>query len=230
VRWLPEKNSEAWLADLHKFESEPVETKSVPAKAAEDGQSLAALAAASRRARPPGANEHRDLSELLDRTPHGYERWQNTYCSAGYCFDLSVAVPEQTKVADRTDSTVLLLSGSGERTITVAVGPMLDRQSEGLDEEELLHQQTTRFIANNLWFAGNSGVKLNFERSTVQDRPAAFSDFTATARNLKPIRGRLVMVIGPYGRLTPVSCSYSVEQQEALDAICQTVTASVRIR
>jgi hypothetical protein len=63
----------------------------------------------------------------------------------------------------------------------------------------------------------------------VHDRPAAFSDFTSTARDLTPIRGRLVMVIGPYDRLTPVTCSYAAAQQDALDSICQTVAGSIVI-
>lgn len=138
-------------------------------------------------------------------------------------------MPEQTREVERRDGTVLLLSGSGERTVTVAVGPMLDLQYEGLSEDELLKQQTTRFVANYLWFTGSSGRKLNFESSSLQDRPAAFSDFTATARDLAPIRGRLVMVIGPYGRLAPLTCSYAIAQQQALDAICQTVAGSVVI-
>ncbi|MFZ0957351.1 MAG: hypothetical protein WAN60_13475, partial [Candidatus Sulfotelmatobacter sp.] len=125
--------------------------------------------------------------------------------------------------------TTLLLSGSGERTVTVAVGPVLDRQYQGLNADELLQQQTARFIANELWFAGRSGQQLNSEISNVRDRPAAFSDFTATARDLTPIRGRLVMVIGPYDRLAPVTCSYAAAEQQALDAICQTVTGSVVI-
>ena len=131
---------------------------------------------------------------------------------------------------ERTDTTVLLLSGSGENTVTVAVGPMLDRQYEGLNEEELLKQQTSRFVANYLWFTGNAGMKVNFESASVKDRPAAFSDFTARGRDLTPIRGRLVMVIGPYGRLVPVTCSYAVAQQRTLGAVCQTVTESVIIR
>jgi hypothetical protein len=42
--------------------------------------------------------------------------------------------------------------------------------------------------------------------------------------------GRLVMVIGPYDRLTTVTCSYATAQQSGLDGICQTVAASVVIR
>jgi len=229
VRWLPASNSEAWLAELHKFEREPArEVK--PVLSSGDAGSLAALAAASRRAKSgTEAYEHKELSDLLDRPPRGFERWQRSYCSGAYCFDLSIVVPEHTKVADHTDATTLLLNGSGERTITVAVGPVLDRQSSDLSEEDLLRQQTSRFVANYLWFAGGSGKKLNFESSSVQDRPAAFSDFTATGRDLTPIRGRLVMVIGPYDRLATVTCSYSAAQQEALDAICQTVAGSVVI-
>jgi len=231
VRWLPEKNSEEWLAALHKFESEPPEkVAQAPSSSAEAAPSLADLAAASRRKPATGVSEHNELSDLLDRAPSGFERWQRSYCSGVYCFELSIAVPEQTRVVDRTDTTVLLLSGSGEKTVTVAVGPVLDRQYQGLDEEELLQQQTTRFVGNYLWFAGRPGQKLNFERSSLHDRPAAFSDFTATARDLTPIRGRLVMVIGPYDRLVPVTCSYAAAQQDALDAICQTVAGSVVIR
>lgn len=230
VRWLPEKNSEAWLAELHKFESEPPEKVKAPSSSnAESGLSLADLAAASRLKPTAGASDRDEISDSLDRAPRGFERWQRSYCSSAYCFELSLAVPEQTRVVDRAQTTTLLLSGSGERTVTVAVGPVLDRQYQGLNSDELLQQQTARFIANELWFAGRSGQQLNSEISSVKDRPAAFSDFTATARDLTPIRGRLVMVIGPYDRLAPVTCSYAAAEQQALDAICQTVTGSVVI-
>jgi len=241
LRWLPAKNSEAWLAELHKFEDEPAaEVNPIPSSgpptagrptiSAQSGPSLADVAAASRQNKPHAeAHEATDLSDLLDPAPRGFERWQRSYCRGAYCFDLSIAVPEQTKIADRTDTTVLLLSGSGERTITVAVGPVLDPQRASLNDEELLQQQTARFVANDLWFAAGSGTKLNCENSRVHDRPAAFSDFTSTARDLTPIRGRLVMVIGPYDRLTPVTCSYAAAQQDALDSICQTVAGSIVI-
>ena len=128
MRWLPEGNSEAWLAELHKFESErAAEIKSISSTGAGTEPSLADLAAASRRAKAgTEANKHQDLSESLNRAPRGFEWWQNSYCSGGYCFDLSIAVPAQIRVAERSDGTVLLLTGSGERTITVAVGPVLD--------------------------------------------------------------------------------------------------------
>jgi hypothetical protein len=213
LRWLPEKDSEAWLAELHKFENDFVEIAAV-------------------RPNQPHTETHEaeSLSDLLDRAPRGFERWQRNFCRGAYCFELSIAVPEQTKVAESTDTTALLLSGSGDRTITVAVGPVLDPRRASLNDEELLQQQTSRFVANYLWFAGDSGTRLNFESDRVHDRPAAFSDFTSTARDLIPIRGRLVMVIGPYDRLMTVTCSYAAAQQNALDAICQTVAASVVIR
>jgi len=66
--------------------------------------------------------------------------------------------------------------------------------------------------------------------STVHDRPTALSDFMVTARDLTPIRGRLVLVLAPYERLIPVTCSYPASQREAPDAICQTITGSVVLR
>jgi hypothetical protein len=74
------------------------------------------------------------------------------------------------------------------------------------------------------------GQKLNFESDNLRDRPAAFSDFSASSRDLTPIQGRLVMVMTPYDRSMPVACSYPTAQQEKLGAICQTVTASIVIR
>jgi hypothetical protein len=38
------------------------------------------------------------------------------------------------------------------------------------------------------------------------------------------------MVVGPYDRLTTVTCSYAAAERSALDGICQTVAASVVIR
>jgi hypothetical protein len=146
------------------------------------------------------------------------------------CFELSIAVPEGAQVVDRTDGTVLLLSGSGENTVSVAVGPMLDRQYEGLTDAELLKQQTARFLASDLWFAGSAGRDLSFASDTLDSRPAGFRDFTTKARDLTPLRGRLVMVLAPYGRLAPVSCAHPASAQATLDAICQTVTGSIVIR
>jgi hypothetical protein len=230
VRWLPERNSDAWLADLHRFESSAGEITPSPSQPSGTENPLVALAAASRKKESAEIAEHRELSDLLDRTPKGFERWQKNYCSGLYCFELSIAVPSGTRVADSTESTVLLLGGPAERTIAVAVGPMLDQQVSGLADEDLLRQQTSRFVANNLWFAAGVGQPINFSIENLNDRPAGVSDFTSKARDLTPIRGRLAMVIAPYRRLAPVACSYAEADQQELDAICQSVTESVVLR
>jgi hypothetical protein len=208
VRWLPEKGSEAWLAALHKFETEPVEGRAV-------------LSGHKPTVEPT------ELSELVDRPPRGFQRWSKNLCSNAYCFALSLAVPERIVIAENTDTTALLLSGSGGSTVSIAVGPALDRQSQNLSDEELLEQQSRRFVANYLWFAGGDGQALNLEIGSVHDRPAAFRDFIAVARDLKPIRGRLVMVIGPYNRLIPVTCSFTNATLTPVDSVCQTVTGSI---
>jgi hypothetical protein len=230
VRWLPEENSESWLADLHRFESSAGEITPSTPQSPQTENPLVALAAASRKKETAETAEHRELSDLLDRTPKGFERWQKDYCSGLYCFELSIAVPAGTTVADSTESTVLLLGGPTGHTITVAVGPMLDQQASGLADEDLLRQQTSRFVANNLWFAAGAGQPINFSIENLSDRPAGVSDFTSKARDLTPIRGRLAMVIAPYRRLAPVACSYAEAQRQESDAICQSVTESVVIR
>jgi hypothetical protein len=208
VRWLPLQGSEAWLAALHNFETQPIGGTPAP---------------------PPkkATIEPTELSDLLQITPRGFQRWSKSFCSNAYCFELSLALPERTTVAENTDATVLLLSSAGGNTISIAVGPVLDRQYQSLNDEELLQQQSQRFVANYLWSAGGQGRPLNLEIGTAHDRPAAFRDFTAIGRDLKPIRGRLVMVMGPYDRLVPVTCSYANAVQTSLDSVCQTVTGSV---
>ncbi len=213
LRWLPEEYSEGWLAALHAFETSP-------------DQPVARAVAAAR------TREHaqsREISDVLDRTPRGFEHWAKSFCNGQLCFELSLAVPESAHIADSGNSTVLLLAGSGPQTVTVAVGPIFDLHCCGLTEEEMLQQRTERFIRNNLWFARGTGEPLNFSSASLHDRPAGLSDFSSAGRDLKPIRGRLVMVIAPYNRLVPVSCAYD-EAQPELDAVCQTVTASVVIR
>ena len=213
LRWLPEENSEAWLAALHAFEISPDQP--------------AAQAVATARTRE-NAESH-EISDVLDRTPRGFEHWGKSFCNGQLCFELSLALPESAHLADSGNTTVLLLAGSGKQTVTVAVGPIFDLQCCGLTEEELLQQRTERFIRNNLWFARGTGEPLNFSSESLHDRPAGFSDFSSEGRDLKPIRGRLVMVIAPYNRLVPVSCAYDDALPE-LDAVCQTVIASVVIR
>jgi len=213
VRWLPEKNAEAWLAELHHFESSAHEVSPRAAVKRSGKQNV----------------ERRELSDLLDRAPKGFERWSRTLCSGVFCFELSVAVPEGTQVADSTDMTALLLSRSDDRAVMVAVGPIFDKQASGLTTEELLHQQTLRFVSNNLWFGRGTGEAINFSNGSLHDRPAGSSDFTSRSRDLTSIRGRLVMVIGPYGRLVPVACAHNAQRGE-LDEICQSVTDSVVMR
>lgn len=213
LRWLPEENSQDWLAKLHDFESSA--DQPVP-------QAVAA-------ARSREKVESREISDVQDRTPRGFEHWARSFCNGQLCFELSLAVPEGAHIADSGNTTALLFSGSGERVVTLAVGPIFDLQGRGLSAEELLQQRTERFIRNNLWFACGTGEPLNFSSESVHDRPAGFSEFVSKGRDLKPIRGRLVMVIGPYDRLLPVSCAYAAAQTE-LDGVCQTVTASLVIR
>ena len=210
LRWLPETNSEAWLAQLHHYEGSA-------------GVSVPPIA----KAQQPAA-EHRDLSDLLDRAPRGFERWRKTFCNPAYCFELSIAVPQGTQVADSTGTTVLLLAGSSDRQVMVSVGPMFEVECTCLTDEELLRQQTSRFVGNHLWFGRSTGESLNFDSLTVHDRPAGFSDFTAKSRDLTPISGQVVMVIGPYDRLVPVACAHNTDQSD-LDSACQTVTQSVII-
>lgn len=209
LRWLPEKDSAPWLAALHRYEASAGE----------------AVPAVTKTQRPPIV-EHRELSDLLDRAPAGFERWRKTFCNGVYCFDLSLAVPKGTQVADSTGMTTLLLGGSGDRTLMVSVGPMFDLQCASLTDEELLRQQTSRFVSTHLWFGRSTGEPLNFSAGSLHDRAAGFIDFTSRARDLTPIRGQLVMVIGRYGRLVPVACAHN-EDQPDLDSACQTVTQSV---
>ncbi|HET9408460.1 MAG TPA: hypothetical protein VFO39_14560 [Candidatus Sulfotelmatobacter sp.] len=213
VRWLPEKNADTWLAELHRYESSAYEVSA-------EGRA---------KAREQQVTERRELSDLLDRAPKGFERWKRSFCSGAYCFELSVAVPQGTQVADSTGMTALLLSGSNDQTVMVAVGPLLDKQSLGLTTEELLHQQTLRFVSNQLWFGRGTGDAINFSSGSLHDRPAGSSEFTSTSRDLTPIRGRLVMVIGPFGRLVPVACAHNAQRGD-LDAVCHSVTDSVIIR
>jgi hypothetical protein len=213
LRWLPEENSEAWLAELHRFESSASEVSAEAKAAGRKRQEIA----------------EREISDITDRTPRGFERWRKTFCHQQFCFELSVAVPEGTEVADSSAMTALLIGKSGEKTVTIAVGPILDVQGAGLTEEELLRQQTGRMIQNDLWFARGTGEPLNFDSESLHDRPAGGSDFSAKSRGLTPMRGRLVMVIGPYGRLVPVACAHA-ESEGDLEAVCQAVTWSILIQ
>jgi hypothetical protein len=213
LRWLPEENSEGWLAALHAFESSA------------DQPTAQAVAAARTREN----TQSREISDVQDRTPRGFEHWAKSFCNGQLCFELSLSLPESAHIADSGNTTVLLLAGSGPQTVTVAVGPIFDLQCCGLTEEELLRQRTERFIRNNLWFTRGTGEPLNFASQSLHDRPAGFSDFSSEGRDLRPLRGQLVMVIAPNNRLVPVSCVHD-EAQPTLDAVCQTVTASVVIR
>jgi hypothetical protein len=228
TRWLPPSDSQAWLAQLHRFERDEM-APAATAKMTGDGTSLGEVASAARRKKTSGAKEEHDLYDLIDRAPKGFERWRRSYCSGPYCMELSLAVPSGARVVDTTDATSLLVSGAGRQAITIAVGPVLDRQYQGLSDEELLDRQSKDFVAHYLWPAAGPGRTLNYVESSANDRPAGFSDFSAKFRDLTPSRGRLVLVIGPSDRLVPVVCSYAASSEEEMDSTCQTVTESVTL-
>ena len=156
ARWLPEKDSVAWLAAIKNFESAP---KGTPPPAAAPDATAASLAELARHAVPnhkPGRALH-----SLDVTPAGFVRWERQFCEAWYCSEVSVALPGDVKVAETGDQQTTYMVRTEGAVATVTVGPVLQRKYQGLTADEELQKHSEYFLANQLWMSNKPGIGVN---------------------------------------------------------------------
>jgi len=231
ARLLPDQRSVEWLAALKKFEATPEPgSGTVPVPATKtllpNAMILAAKPAVVKRSTRIMVD-----SDTLVATPAGFTRYEKGLCrDAWFCATVSVGLPGDVQVSEDTPLRTVYLAKKGDLLVSVAVGPALDRRSPGLTEDEELKKQANYYLANYVWLAAKPGIGTNFSGATLDGYPGLITDFKATQRDLADIHGMLGLMLTPWGKVVPVSCSSDHAPSAELQAVCEKIVTSMTLR
>ncbi len=231
ARLLPDQGSVEWLAALKRFESTPEpESGSTPVPVTKtllpNPMILAAKPAVVKRSSRVVVD-----SDSLVATPAGFTRYEKGLCrDAWFCATVSVALPGEVQVSDDTPVRTVYLAQKGDLLVSITVGPALDRRAQGLTEDEELKQQANYYLENYVWLAAKPGIGTDFTSATLDGYPGLMTDFSATQRDLANIHGVLGLMLTPWGKVVPVSCSSDHAPSAELQRLCEKVITSVSLR
>jgi hypothetical protein len=231
ARLLPDHGSVEWLAALKRFESTPEpESGSTPVPVTKtllpNPMILAAKPAVVKRSTRLVVD-----SDSLVATPAGFTRYEKGLCrDAWFCATVSVALPGEVQVSDDTPLRTVYLAQKGDLLVSITVGPALDRRAQGLTEDEELKQQANYYLENYVWLAAKPGIGTDFTSATLDGYPGLITDFSATQRDLANIHGVLGLMLTPWGKVVPVSCSSDHAPSAELQRVCEKVITSVSLR
>ncbi len=230
ARLLPDTRPVEWLAALKQFEATPEpESGTVPVPVTKTLLPSPAVQA-SRPALVRRTTRITVDSDSLISTPAGFTRYEKGLCrDVWFCATVSVALPGEVQVSEDTPLRTVYLAKQGGVLISVAVGPALDRHDSGLTEEEELKRQTNYYLANYVWLAAKPGIGTNFASATFDGYPSLIAEFSATQRDMSDIHGVLGLMLTPWGKVVPVSCSTDQTSQE-WQGLCEKVITSVSLR
>jgi hypothetical protein len=231
ARLLPGEKSVEWLAALKKFEATPEpESGTTPVPATKTLLPNPMIQAA----KPAVVKRTTRVvidSDSLVGTPAGSTRYEKELCrDAWFCASASVALPGNVQVSEDTPLRTVYLVQKGDLTVSVAVGPALDRRARGLTDDEELRKQAEDYLANYVWLAAKPGIGTSFSSATLDGYPAVMADFSATQRDLANIHGVLGLMLTPWGKVVPISCSSDHGSPAELQALCEKVITSVSLR
>jgi hypothetical protein len=114
--------------------------------------------------------------------------------------------------------------------ISVSLGPALDRHDQGLTEDEELKKQANYYLDNYVWMAAKPGIVTSFAAATLDGYPGLITDFSATQRDLANLHGVLGLILTPWGKVVPISCSSDFASSAEAQSLCETVILSVSLR
>jgi len=230
ARLLPDDGSVEWLAALKRFEATPEpQSGSIPVPATKTLLPNPMIQAAKPAVVKRSTRVVVD-SESLVATPAGFTRYEKGLCrDVWFCASVSVALPGDVQVSEDTPLRTVYLAKNGDLLVSVAVGPALDLRSSGLTEDEQLRKQADYYLANYVWLAAKPGIGTNFSSATLDGYPSLIAEFSATQRDLANIHGVLGLMLTPWGKVVPVSCS-SDRWSAEFGALCQKVVTSVSLR
>ncbi len=231
ARLLPDQRSVEWLAALKRFETTPEpESGTTPIPVTKtllpNQMILAAKPAVVKRTTRVVVD-----SDSLVATPAGFTRYEKGLCrDAWFCATVSVALPGEVEVSEDTPLRTVYLAKTGELLLSIAVGPALDCRSSGLTEDEQLKQQANFYLDNYVWMAAKPGIGTNFSGATLDGYPGLITDFSATQRDLANIHGVLGLMLTPWEKVVPISCSSDHASSPQLQSLCEKVITSVSLR
>jgi hypothetical protein len=229
ARLLPDQRSVEWLAALKRFEETPE-----PGSGAMPVTKTLLSNAMIQAAKPAAVNRTARVvidSDSLIATPAGFTRYEKGLCrDAWFCATVSVALPGEVQVTEDTPLRTVYLARHVGLLLSVMVGPALDRRSIGLTEDEELRKEAHYYLGNYIWLATKPGIGTSFSSATLDGYPGLITDFHATQRDLADIRGVLGLVLTPWGKVVPVSCSSDQASAADLQATCEKVVTSVSLR
>jgi hypothetical protein len=231
ARLLPNAGSVQWLAALKRFESTPEpESGTTPVPVTKTLLPNPMILAA----KPDVVKRSTRLvvdSDTLVATPAGFIRYEKGLCrDAWFCASVSVALPGEVQVSDDTPLQTVYLAQKGDLVVSVSLGPALDRRSQGLTEDEELKKQANYYLENYVWLAAKPGIGTNFTSATLDGYPGLITDFNATQRDLADIHGVLGLMLTPWGKVVPVSCTSDHAWSAELQSLCEKVVTSVSLR
>ncbi len=231
ARLLPEERSAEWLAALQRFEATPEpESGTTPVPATKTLLPNPMIQAAK-----PAVVKHTTRvvvdSDSVVATPAGFTRYEKGLCrDQWFCATVSVALPGEVQISEDTPLRTVYLARQGNLLVNVAVGPALDRKPLGLTEDEELQKQAEYYLANYVWLAVKPGIGTSSASATLDGYPGLITDFNATQRDLANIHGVLGLMLTPWAKIVPVSCSSDHAASEELKTVCEKVITTVSLR
>jgi hypothetical protein len=230
ARLLPDEHSAEWLAALKRFESTPEpESGTTPVPVTKTLLPNPMIQAA----RPALVKSTRVVidSDSVVTTPAGFTRYEKGLCrDAWFCATLSLALPGEIEISEDTPLRTVYLARKGDLAVSIAVGPALDRKPAGLTEEEELRKQADYYLANYVWLAAKPGIGTTYASATLDGYPGLMADFKATQRDLANLHGVLGLMLTPWGKVVPVSCSSDHAPSEQIHELCEKVITTVSLR
>ncbi|HEY6337404.1 MAG TPA: hypothetical protein VIW68_02820 [Candidatus Sulfotelmatobacter sp.] len=231
-RLLPGGATAEWLSALRSFEQSPEPgTENKVATVARTNAPASPLVQAAKAGGVKRATRIVVDSETLLVTPAGFTRYEKGLChDAWFCATASLALPGRVEIADDTPLRTVYLAHKEDLTVSVSVGPALDRQFRGLTEDEELDRHAKYYLSNYVWLAEKPGIGTSSSSATLDGYPGRMIDFSATQRDLADIRGVLGLILTPWGKVVPVSCTSDRGSSAETQSLCEKIITSVSLR
>jgi hypothetical protein len=232
ARLLPATSTTEWLSALRKFEQSPEpETETKASTVARANAPASALAQAAKAGGLKRATRIMVDSETLLATPAGFTRYEKGLChDAWFCATASLALPGRVEIADDTPLRTVYLARKNDLQVSVAVGPALDRQYRGLTEDEELEKHAKYYLSNYVWLAEKPGIGASSSSVTLDGYPGSMTNFSATQRGLANLRGVLGLILTPWGKVVPISCTSDHASTAEMQTLCEQIITSVSLR
>ena len=235
ARLLPAVSTTEWLSALRNFEQSPAPETEAKAAIVRANAPESALAQAAKAGGVKRATRIMVDSETLLATPAGFTRYEKGLChDAWFCATASLALPGRVEIADDTPLRTVYLARKDDLQVSVAVGPALDRQYRGLTEDEELERHTKYYLSNYVWLAEKPGIGASSSSVTLDGYPGSMTNFNATQRGLANMRGVLGLILTPWGKVVPISCTSDRTSDHGstaeMQTLCEQIITSVSLR